>query len=445
MEHVSGIEQIGAILQDRRRHDAMQCDNNENLPQTHETFESPITLEWVKMLGGIYFRTICRNGIPLPEPTRYLLSHVYPGIESKQTAQTYANWLLPFFKWLDWRKIELTDIRAIDLLRYRRDLLMERKPGGNDNSNLKPTIRLLRNGANSAGTTLHHVTSIARRFTIWAMEPDDAQALIRRGGPKKSIRPRVLLRGITIEDMDTIAKGSVVSRKRRDLQRHLSLTQLDNCRIWIMKSYSYNPQLQVRNRAIFELLWDGALRKGALLAVRTHHIDFMEGTVLVPFVEEDYRQAWYRKRSNERAIKTHEYIATISPETVQWLVRYRDEVRLYEGTWPNHDIFFCKYNPGDDDHGQALSVDGLDWLFTVMSKSVAEGGVGFRVTPHMLRHTWATLALKDSVPIDVVQRQLGHVLITSTEEYNHVMPEETRDTIRAWRREHLHYFGKVLI
>jgi hypothetical protein len=50
-----------------------------------------ISLEWVRMPDGTYFCTICRNGVPLPEPTRYLLFYVHPGYGSTHTVRTYGT------------------------------------------------------------------------------------------------------------------------------------------------------------------------------------------------------------------------------------------------------------------------------------------------------------------------------------------------------------------
>jgi hypothetical protein len=79
-----------------------------------------ITLEWVVLPNGIYLRTICKNGVPLPDPTRYLLSYVYPDHGSTQTIRTYAQYLLPFYKWLDRQGLILSRIcgrgKASDIL-----------------------------------------------------------------------------------------------------------------------------------------------------------------------------------------------------------------------------------------------------------------------------------------------------------------------------------------
>jgi integrase/recombinase XerD len=58
-----------------------------------------------------------------------------------------------------------------------------------------------------------------------------------------------------------------------------------------------------------------------------------------------------------------------------------------------------------------------------------EVGLSRRVTPHMLRHTAATLLIETGVDIRFVQRLLGHSSIATTEIYTHVSDEALRVTL----------------
>lgn len=58
-----------------------------------------------------------------------------------------------------------------------------------------------------------------------------------------------------------------------------------------------------------------------------------------------------------------------------------------------------------------------------------DAGLGRRVTPHMLRHTAATLLIETGVDIRFVQRLLGHSSIATTEIYTHVSDEALRLTL----------------
>ena len=64
-----------------------------------------------------------------------------------------------------------------------------------------------------------------------------------------------------------------------------------------------------------------------------------------------------------------------------------------------------------------------------LRRFAAEAGLERRVTPHMLRHTAATLLLETGVDIRFVQRLLGHSSIATTEIYTHVTDEALRATL----------------
>jgi integrase/recombinase XerD len=56
-------------------------------------------------------------------------------------------------------------------------------------------------------------------------------------------------------------------------------------------------------------------------------------------------------------------------------------------------------------------------------------GLSRRTTPHMLRHTAATLLIETGVDIRFVQRMLGHSGIATTEIYTHISDEALRTTL----------------
>lgn len=389
-----------------------------------------IALEWVLMPNGVYFCTICKNGIPLPEPTQYLLSYVYPDYGSAQTVRTYAQWLLPFFKWLDRQGMPLSDLTRLDIERFRRDLTL---------TDIKVTP-LLRKGANSASSTIRYAMAASLRFLSWAMEREGIEPLLV-ASECQIMNRHVPFRKLMREDISYYRE--FLPHQKRILPKYLTQFQLDTCRSWIMKTYSFNTKLQLRNRAIFEVMWDGALRKGALLGLRSKNIDWLEHTILVSFEEKDYRDAWYRKSNNHRTAKTGEYIVIIADKTLQWLDHYRQDARPVEAIHFGHGIFFCELD--GNDHGHPLSFQTLKYFFELMSKPEDQGGTGIHVTPHMLRHTWATMAEDDGLPIEVIQHQLGHAHISTTELYSSVAPEKRRQDMRQWRESHpARYTGIIL-
>ncbi len=78
--------------------------------------------------------------------------------------------------------------------------------------------------------------------------------------------------------------------------------------------------------------------------------------------------------------------------------------------------------------GSRLSTQGVA---RALAKLARNAEIGKKVTPHMLRHTVATLLLRHGADIRVVQEVLGHASISMTERYTHVSKEHLRSTLKA--------------
>jgi len=77
--------------------------------------------------------------------------------------------------------------------------------------------------------------------------------------------------------------------------------------------------------------------------------------------------------------------------------------------------------------GERLSTQGVARTLAAIAKAA---GVGVHLTPHMMRHTVATLLLQHGADIRVVQEVLGHASITMTQRYTHVSKEHLRATLQ---------------
>lgn len=77
--------------------------------------------------------------------------------------------------------------------------------------------------------------------------------------------------------------------------------------------------------------------------------------------------------------------------------------------------------------GKRLTTQGIA---NVIAQLQEKAGIERRVTPHMLRHTVATLLLCNGVDIRVVQEFLGHASIATTQRYTHVTKEHLRGVLR---------------
>ncbi len=134
------------------------------------------------------------------------------------------------------------------------------------------------------------------------------------------------------------------------------------------------------DRAVFYLLWQGGLRRGEAEMLLLEDLD-LPGTRLI------VRQG---KGRQDRTVY-------LSPATVQTLQAYL-EVR---GLGPSTHVFLY--------HNQPVGPD----LFLARIKTAGQR-VGVRVTPHQLRHTYATQLLNAGCQVTTIQRLLGHRRLNST-------------------------------
>jgi integrase/recombinase XerD len=97
-----------------------------------------------------------------------------------------------------------------------------------------------------------------------------------------------------------------------------------------------------------------------------------------------------------------------------------------------HHLEFRRRTHGSTDwlflnrHGNGIRAQSVR---STLSRYATEAGLARHVTPHMLRHTAATLLIETGVDIRYVQRLLGHSTIATTEIYTHVSDEALRATI----------------
>lgn len=83
--------------------------------------------------------------------------------------------------------------------------------------------------------------------------------------------------------------------------------------------------------------------------------------------------------------------------------------------------------------GRRISTQGIA---RVIVQTAADAGIATRVTPHMMRHTVATLLLRFGTDIRIVQEVLGHASIATTQRYTHVSKDHLLSTLRARHPSH---------
>lgn len=155
----------------------------------------------------------------------------------------------------------------------------------------------------------------------------------------------------------------------------------------------------LRDAAMLELLYATGMRVSELVALNLDDVNLASATVRC-----------FGKGSKERIIP-------IYPRAVEAIRDYQDEGRVtYLKDRDERALFL---NP----RGSRLTRQGL-WL--IIKAYVEQAGVRSEVTPHTLRHSFATHLLDGGAGLREVQRLLGHSNVSTTQIYTHVSGERLR-------------------
>ena len=160
----------------------------------------------------------------------------------------------------------------------------------------------------------------------------------------------------------------------------------------------------LRDRTMLELLYATGLRVSELVNLRVGQINFEQGVVRV-----------VGKGGKERLVPLGE-------SALDWLQRYLREGRPRLAASRSADALF----PGG--RGKAISRQAF-WYAIKRFASVA--GIGKPISPHTLRHAFATHLLNHGADLRVVQLLLGHSDISTTQIYTHVARERLKQLHRS--------------
>lgn len=163
-----------------------------------------------------------------------------------------------------------------------------------------------------------------------------------------------------------------------------------------------NSDLAIRDRALLELLYSSGLRIGEVAKINIGDVDFSIGSLRVQ-----------GKGRRERVVPFGSSAATAMEKYLQ-----RARPRLTKSEHPNQkDPFFVNWR------GKRLTTRGLYGIITGYLHKVAPTR---NLTPHSLRHTFATHLLEGGADLRSVQELLGHARMSSTQIYTHITGERIK-------------------
>ncbi|MET0518665.1 MAG: site-specific tyrosine recombinase XerD [Burkholderiaceae bacterium] len=157
--------------------------------------------------------------------------------------------------------------------------------------------------------------------------------------------------------------------------------------------------LGLRDRAMLELMYASGLRVTELVTLMSVHVGFREAVLRIT-----------GKGSKERLVPFGE-------EAHGWLMRYLQEARAAILGGQRSDALFV-----------TARGDGMtrQMFWTLVKKHAATAGITSPLSPHTLRHAFATHLLNHGADLRAVQLLLGHADLSTTQIYTHVARERLR-------------------
>lgn len=164
----------------------------------------------------------------------------------------------------------------------------------------------------------------------------------------------------------------------------------------------YQIRCAVRNTAIFELMFATGARVAEICTLHSENVDLSGNSV-----------RFYGKGSKERIIPIENFAV------LSILKKYRS---MYEKEISASGYFFV------NKLGERMTEQSVRNMINTYCKLC---GVEMHITPHMFRHSFATLLLEEDVDIRYIQRMLGHSSITTTQIYTHVTSAKQKEILKT--------------
>lgn len=154
-----------------------------------------------------------------------------------------------------------------------------------------------------------------------------------------------------------------------------------------------------RNKAILELLYSSGIRISELCNMQTSNYNSYECIIRL-----------IGKGSKERIIPLGDYAISVLEDYIN---NYRPKINK-----KNINSIFI------NNRGDAIS---RQFIFKVIKKERLKKGIRKNVSPHTLRHTFATHLLQNGADLRIIQELLGHENISTTQIYTHVSNQELKN------------------
>lgn len=296
-------------------------------------------------------------------------------------------------------------------------------------------------GKNQSLKTIENYTHYLRRFLEWFDSKDPAditldkiheyrlylnrykdkrgRALSKKTQNYHIIALRSLLKFLTKRDVKTLSPDKIELGK--DEQRVVDFLNFDEMQM-MFKAIDLSSNTGFRDRAILELLFSTGLRIGELVNLDRDHIDLERGEFTV--------------RGKGGKLR----LVFMSPDATSSIKNY---MMTRDDNWKPLFINMRRSKDGKDFYtGEHKRLTAYS-IQEMVRKTALKAGIIKKVTPHTIRHSFATNLLMNGADIRSVQELLGHASITTTQIYTHITNQKLRETHKLFHRQRGDYSDAV--
>ncbi len=178
------------------------------------------------------------------------------------------------------------------------------------------------------------------------------------------------------------------------LPRHMTVDEA----FAFLDSIPEKTLLEARDKAMIEVVYSAGIRVSELVSLSLDSIDFKSGLIKV-----------FGKGSKER-------IVPVGEKAIRSLERYLDRsrsvrIKLYQGVPDDKTPVFL------NNRGGRITTRSVA---RIVDKYVLKCGLRQRISPHAIRHSFATHMLNAGADLRAIQELLGHVSLSTTQKYTHL-------------------------
>lgn len=237
------------------------------------------------------------------------------------------------------------------------------------------------------------VAQVSRSKTKTDGKPFRASTVARALASVRALHVFLLREG---ESGDDPAAGVVRPKVPRNLPRPLSVDEVDR----LLAAPQGDAPASLRDRAALEILYGSGVRISELIGLDVDDVDLEDGSIRV-----------LGKGGKERVVP----MGTYARKAVE---AYRTRARPALASKRSRSALFL------NQRGGRLSRQGCAMI---LRAHVTRAGIKKRVTPHTLRHSFATHLLEGGADVRVVQELLGHASVATTQIYTLVTQQHLRE------------------